>query len=138
MSFLSSLRTTARGFSKAPGFFLIAVLSLGLGIGATVAIFTVINAVLIRPLPYAEPERIVWVTQTAPGMGLEEAALSDGTYLLYRNENKVLEDLGIYWQGSVTLTGGKEPERIGSARVTPSIFKVLRAQSILGRPFVEE
>ncbi|HVG08123.1 MAG TPA: ABC transporter permease [Thermoanaerobaculia bacterium] len=141
MSFLSSLRSTARGFGKAPGFFLIAVLSLGLGIGATVAIFTVINAVLIRPLPYAEPERIVWVTQTAPGMGLEEAALSDGTYLLYRNENKVLEELGIYWQGAVTLTGrlaGGEPERIGAARVTPSIFKVLRARSVLGRPFIEE
>ena len=138
MSPLSSLRSTARGFGKAPGFFLITVLTLGLGIGATVAIFTVINAVLIRPLPYPDPERIVWVTQSAPGMGLEEAALSDGTYLLYRNENKVLEDLGIYWQGSVTLTGGQEPERIGAARVTPSIFKVLRASAVLGRPLAEE
>ncbi|HET9227063.1 MAG TPA: ABC transporter permease, partial [Thermoanaerobaculia bacterium] len=127
-----------RGFAKAPGFFLVAVLTLGLGIGATVAIFTVINAVLIRPLPYPEPERIVWVTQTAPGMGLEEAALSDGTYLLYRNENKVLEDLGIYWEGAVTLTGGQEPERVGASRLTPSIFKVLRAQSVLGRTFTDE
>jgi hypothetical protein len=138
MSFLSSLHSTARGFARAPGFFLITVLTLGLGIGATVAIFTVINAVLIRPLAYPEPERIVWVTQTAPGMGLEEAALSDGTYLLYRKENKVLEDLGIYWEGSVTLTGGGEPERVGASRVTPSIFKVLRAPAILGRPFIEE
>ena len=138
MSLLSSLRSTARGFAKAPGFFLITVLTLGLGIGATVAIFTVINAVLIRPLAYPEPERIVWVTQTAPGMGLEEAALSDGTYLLYRKENKVLEDLGIYWEGAVTLTGGREPERIDASRVTPSIFKVLRASAVLGRPLIEE
>ncbi len=73
MSFLSSLRSTARGLGKAPGFFLITVLSLGLGIGATVAIFTVINAVLIRPLAYPEPERIVWVTQAAPGMATSAA-----------------------------------------------------------------
>jgi predicted permease len=141
MSLLSALRSTARGFARSPGFLLITVLTLGLGIGATVAIFTVINAVLIRPLPYPDPERIVWVTQTAPGMGLEEAALSDGTYLLYRNENKVLEDLGIYWQGAVTLTGrltGGEPERVGAARITPSILEVLGAATIVGRPFAEE
>ncbi|HWN43841.1 MAG TPA: ABC transporter permease [Thermoanaerobaculia bacterium] len=138
MSILTSLRSTVRGFAKVPGFFLIAVLTLGLGIGATVAIFTVINAVLIRALPYPEPERIVWVTQSAPGMGLEEAGLSDGTFLLYRNENKVLEDLGLYWDGAVTLTGGQEPERVGAGGLTPSVFKVLRTPAVLGRYFAEE
>ena len=71
MNILSSLRSTARGFRKSPGFFFLAVLTLGLGIGANSAIFTVVNGVLIQPLPYPEPDRIVSVMQTAPGVGDE-------------------------------------------------------------------
>jgi len=85
---LSSLRSTARGFRKAPGFLLLTVLTLGVGIGATAAIFTVVNAVLIRPLPYPEPDRVVSVLQTAPGLGLEDAQLSDAIYLIYRSTTR--------------------------------------------------
>ncbi len=138
MNVLSSLRSTARGFRKAPGFFFLAVLTLGLGIGANSAIFTVVNAVLIQPLPYAEPDRIVSVMQTAPGVGEDRLEQSTGTYMLYRRENKVLEDMGIYWDGSVTLTGDREPERPGASGVTPSIFHVLKAPPALGRTFVDE
>ena len=60
-----------------------------------------------RPLPYPEPERLVGVWNTAPGYDMERLEHSDATYLLYRKENRVLEDLGIYWDGSVTLTGGQ-------------------------------
>ncbi|HWM94889.1 MAG TPA: ABC transporter permease [Thermoanaerobaculia bacterium] len=131
---LSSLR----GLRKAPSFFLLTILTLGVGIGATAALFTVVNTVLIRPLPYPEADRIVSVQHTAPGMGMEEAPLSDATYLLYRKENRVLQDLGIYWDGAATLTGGQEPERVGTAGVTPSVFGVLRIQPALGRNFTEE
>jgi putative ABC transport system permease protein len=138
MSLLTSLRSTARGFRRSPGFFLLAILTLGLGIGANSAIFTVVNAVLIRPLPYPEPERLVAVRHTAPGVGFDMLEHSDATYLLYRNQNKVLEDLGIFWDGSVALTGGPQPERVGAAGMSPSVFGILRVPPALGRALIEE
>lgn len=135
---LTAIRATVRGFRKSPGFLILTALTLALGIGATAALFTVVNAVLIRPLPYPEPERVAYVQQSAPGLGLDDAQMSDAVYLLYRKENKVLEDLGIYWDGAVTLTGGQEPARLGAAGLTPSVFRILRVPPELGRSFVEE
>lgn len=128
----------ARGLLRSPGFFLLAILTLGLGIGATSAIFTVVNSILIEPLPYPEPERVVSVWNSAPGLGMEAFEHSDATYLLYRRLNKHLEELGIYWQGSVTLTGGEVPERVGASGATPSVFSVLRIPPLLGRTLGEE
>ena len=138
MSLLTSLRSTARGFRRSPGFFLLAILTLGLGIGANSAIFTVVNAVMIRPLPYAEPERLVSVMHTAPGVGFDKLEHSEATWLLYRKHNKVLEDLGIFWDGTVALTGGPQPERVGAAGMTPSVFGILRVPPALGRALIEE
>ena len=135
---MTSIRATVRGFRKSPGFLILTALTLALGIGATAALFTVVNAVLIRPLPYPEPERVVYVQQSAPGLGLDDAQMSDAIYLLYRKENKVLEDLGIYWDGAITLTGGQEPARLGAAGLTPSVFRILRVPPELGRSFVED
>ena len=137
MPILSSLLSTARGLRRSPGFFLLAILTLGLGIGANSAIFTVVNAVLLRPLPYPEPERLVAVRHTAPGVGFDLLEHSDATYLLYRNQNRVLEDLGIFWDGSVALTGGPQPERVGAAGMSPSVFGILRVPPALGRTLVE-
>ncbi|HEX7185613.1 MAG TPA: ABC transporter permease [Thermoanaerobaculia bacterium] len=132
-SVLQPFRAFARVLRRNPGFVLIAVLTLGAGIGANAAIFSVVNAVLIRPLPYPEPERIVAVWHTAPGLGMDRINQSDATYLLYRKHNRVLEDLGIYYRGSVALTGGQEPERVGSSGVTGSVFQVLQVPPLLGR-----
>src|ERR671933_67187 len=92
--------------------------TLALGLGATTAIFTVVNAVLLRPLPYPEPERLVGLWHTAPGIGVPQVEQSDGTYLLYRKEARAFTDIGVYDQGAVNLTGGSEPERVASAGVT--------------------
>ncbi|MEA2559192.1 MAG: putative transport system permease protein [Acidobacteriota bacterium] len=135
---MSLLTSTARGFRRSPGFFLLAILTLGLGIGANSAIFTVVNAVLIRPLPYSEPERLVSVMHTAPGVGFDKLEHSEATWLLYRKHNKVLEDLGIFWDGSVALTGGPQPERVGAAGMSPSVFGILRVPPALGRALIEE
>ena len=132
-SAIPSLRPLARAFRRNPGFVLIAVLTLAAGIGANAAIFSVVDAVLIRPLPYPEPERIVAVWHTAPGIEMPQFELSDASYLLYRQRNRVLEDLGIYWDGSQTLTGQGEPRRVGASGLTASVFSVLRAQAALGR-----
>ncbi len=133
----SSLRSLARGFLRSPGFVLITVLTLGLGIGANAAIFSVVNAVLIRPLPYPEPERIVAVWHDAPGIGLRQFEQSDATYLIYRKHNHVFEDLGIYGNGSANLTGGQEPVRLSAAGMTGSVFHVLRVPAALGRALQE-
>ena len=134
---MSLFTSTLRGLRRSPGFFLLAILTLGLGIGANAAIFTVVNAVLIRPLPYSEPERLVSIQHTAPGAGFDVLPHSDATYLLYRKNQKALEDLGIFWDGSVALTGGQEPERVGAAGVTPSVFGILRVPPAVGRTLVE-
>jgi putative ABC transport system permease protein len=132
-SILPSLRPLARGLRKNPSFFLIAVLTLAVGIGANAAIFSVVDAVLIRPLPYPQPERLVAVWHTAPGLNMTQFEQSDATYLLYRRHNRTLQDLGIYDYSAVTLTGGQEPERVTSAGATASLFSVLRAPAAVGR-----
>ncbi|HVE79251.1 MAG TPA: hypothetical protein VNA89_10335, partial [Gemmatimonadaceae bacterium] len=83
---LRELRHAARKLARAPGFSAVSVLTLALGIGATTAIFTVVNAVLLRPLPYREPERLVGLWHGAPGVGMAQIEQARGTYLLYRNE----------------------------------------------------
>ena len=137
-SFATAARSLLRGFRRSPGFILITVLTLGVGIGANSAIFTVVNSVLIRPLPYPESERLVAVWNTAPGFDMDRLEHSDATYLLYRENNRVLEDLGIYWNDSVTLTGGEQPERVAACGATGSLFNVLRVPAALGRNLRED
>jgi predicted permease len=137
LSIPPSLRSLLRGFRRSPGFVLVAVLTLGLGIGANAAIFSVVNAVLIRPLPYPEPERVMAVWHTAPGLGMPQLEQSDASYVLYRKHNRVLADFGIYWTGSLSLTGGQEPERLVASGVTGSVFSALRIPPALGRTVQE-
>ena len=120
-----------------PGFLLVAVITLGIGLGANAAIFSVVDAVLIRPLPYPEPERLVAVWGTAPGLKMNRIAQSDGIYVLFRKENRVLAEMGIYQEGAVTLTGQSAPERVGVAGVTASVFSVLRVPPARGRTLQE-
>jgi putative ABC transport system permease protein len=138
MSFVvSTFRSLARELARRPGFLLVAVITLGVGIGANAAIFSVVDAVLIRPLPYPESDRLVGVWNDAPGLKLRHFEQSYGTYVLYRRENHVLEDLGLYDDGSATLSGTQGPERLSSARLTGSLFTVLRTPAALGRTIQE-
>jgi len=137
ISILSTFRSLLRELQRSPGFLLIAVITLGVGIGANAAIFSVVDAVVIRPLPFPESDRLVGVWNDAPGIKLNHFEQSDGTYVLYRRENRVLEDLGIYSNGSATLTGGQTPERIEATTATGSLFTVLRIPAALGRTIQE-
>lgn len=136
-SWSETLRSTLRGLRQSPGFLAVAVLTLAVGLGANVALYTVVQAVLLRPLPYPEPERLVSVWHTAPGMKLDRFPHSDTTYLAYRSLNRSLTDLGIHDERSASLTGVAEPERLDAAGVTGSLFRVLGVPPALGRTLAE-
>jgi putative ABC transport system permease protein len=130
------LRYGARMFLKQPGFTLIAVLTLALGIGANTAIFSVVNAVLLRPLPYAEPERLVWVWDTQPHLPTAPTSLPD--FLAWKDQNHSFEHLAAFQNGSMFLDTGDGARDTPVGLVTPEMFALFRVSPILGRTFTDE
>src|SRR4051812_30840854 len=116
----------------------VAVLRLALGIAANPAIFSVIRGVLLKPLPFAEPERLVGVWHTAPGLGIPLLNQAPSFYLTYREANHSFEDTGIWTPTAVSVTGTGDPERIDGIEVTDGILPILRVQPVLGRRFTAE
>ncbi len=132
---LQDLRYGTRMLLKHPGFTLIAILTLAIGIGANTAIFSVVNSVLLRPLPFKEPEKIVkiWETFHPKGQGTVSVAnLKD-----WREQNDVFEHIAAYTFGNYSLQGREHPERIPGVTVTPDFFDVMGVQPALGRLFQE-
>ncbi|MEE8522460.1 MAG: ABC transporter permease [Thermoanaerobaculia bacterium] len=136
-SLARQLRAVFRKLSRSPLFTLVSLFTLAVGIGANAAIFSVVNAVLLRPLPYPDSQRLVGVWHTAPGLGLPEFEQSDATYLLYRGHSRVLDDLTIYQETTVNVLHGEAPERLTSAAASASLFSVLGVPPALGRGFME-
>ena len=132
------VRLVARRLLRAPLFTAVAVLTLGLGIGANAAIFSVVNGVLLKPLPFAEPDRLVGVWHAAPGMNIPLLNQSPATYFVYRDEGKTLEDIGMWDNTAVTVTGAGEPERVQGLLVTDGTLGVLRVEAAIGRRFSRE
>ena len=116
-------------------FTIVAVLTLALGIAANTAIFTVVRGVLLKPLPFDEPESLVGVWLTGPGLNLDELTLSPATYFVIREEGRVLEDVGLWRNGAVSVTGNGEPERVETLNVTDGTLPLLRVRPALGRFF---
>ncbi len=135
MNVLNEVRQAARALLRRPGFTTVAVLTLALGIGANTAIFAVVDAVLLRPLPYPEPQRLVVIDHHAPGLGIADLTNSAGTMRFYREEAPFFSSLAGYERSPVNLTGQGRAARIETIRVTPSLFRVLETQPVLGRPF---
>ena len=131
------LRYGARMLIKNPGFTLIAVITLSLGIGANTAIYTVVDAALLRGLPYRNQDRLIQVWETRRAGEIKQLDASYPDYLDWGRQTEVIESICGYtgWDGSFTLTGRAEPERIEGARVTASFFSVLGVVPILGRAF---
>jgi predicted permease len=130
------LRYSARTFSKQPGFAAAAVLTLALGIGATTAIFSVVYGVLLKPLPFDEPERLVTLRQHAPqGAGRNHGP---ATYLTYRENYQAFEAIGAWDPAEVSITGAGDPERARALLVSSSTLPLLRVQPIAGRFFTAE
>ncbi|MES1243740.1 MAG: ABC transporter permease [Acidobacteriota bacterium] len=135
MTILQDLRYAARLLLRTPGFTLLAALTLALGIGANAAIFSVIDAVLLRPLPYAEPERLVFTYSQFPGMSFDRFWSSAPEFLELRQKSKgFLEELGAYTTGAANITGD-QPVRVKRARASAGLFDVLGVRPELGRVF---
>jgi putative ABC transport system permease protein len=133
-NFLQDVRFGARSLLKSPGFTLVALLTLALALGANTAIFSFVNAVLLKPLPYDHPERIMRVLEAPPGGGRN--GISTLNFLDWQKENKVFEHLAARTGGSVTLTGVDEPIRIPAARVSSGFFDVFGVKPAMGRTFM--
>ena len=131
------LSYAARTLSRAPGFTSAAVLTLGLGIGGTTAVFSVFNAVLLRPLPFPSAERIAVVFEENARSGFPRDAVRPRSYAAWAADNDVFESLAAVTEYGAVLGGGTEPERIAARRVTRSFFEVLGTPLLHGRPFTE-
>src|SRR5262245_36596415 len=132
------LRYGARILRRNPGFTLIAVLTLALGIGANTAIFSVVNAVLLRPLQYSGPDRLVQVWQNFPQSGANQVTVSAPEFLDYKDQNRVFERMATFRPQGFALTGGAEPELIFGIRTSADLFPLLGVAPALGRTFLPE
>jgi predicted permease len=119
-------------------FTLTAVFTLALGIAANTAIFSVVRGVLLKPLPFDDPDTLVGVWLTAPGLGIPELNMAPSTYLISREEGRVFEDIGLWDNGAVSVTGSGEPERVPSLLVTDGTLSLLRVAPLLGRSFTAD
>jgi putative ABC transport system permease protein len=124
-----------RGLLRTPGFTAIAVITLALGIGANSAIFSVIEGVLLKPLPYPHPEEVIGVWYHAPGVNIPELNLSPSLYLTDRQHNRTLTDIGMWNQGRVSVTGLAEPEEVRCVWLTEGTLPLLGVAPAVGRWF---
>ena len=135
---LQELRFTLRRLRRAPAFTMVVLLSLGIGIGANTAIFSVVKGVLLDPLPFDEPDQLVGVWNTAPASGENLLPQSLAINAIYEDESQAFEHVGI-WRGSTSAVMGEEgPVEVPTLQVTHGIFPALRVQPILGREFTFE
>ncbi len=134
-SFAAQLKQVLRRLSRAPMFTFLTLLMLATGVGANVAVFSVLEGVLLKPLPYPHPEQLVGVWLTAPGINLTDAALSPADYFIYREQNRTFEDIGLYNPDSDTVTGVGEPEQVRALNVTEGTLSLLDVKPVLGRLF---
>jgi predicted permease len=132
-TFIQDIRYAVRLLLKSPGFALIAILTLALGVGANTALFSVVNGVLLNPLPYPHPDQVVSVSSVAPGFG--ESSISYPDFLDWARENRTFSSLAAYREMSFNLVGQGEPERVSAMEVSATFFALLGANPILGHNF---
>jgi len=137
-SFLNEAKPVVRRLMRSPMFTAITLITLAVGIGANTAIFSVLNGVLLKPLPYPNPDQLVGVWETAPGLGWTDANASPSTYFTFREENRTFQDTGIWRTDSVSVTGTGEPELVESLMVTDGTLPILGIQPIRGRWFSQK
>ena len=134
---MQDIRFALRTLRKQPIFAIVAILTLTLGIGANTAIFSLVYQTLLKPLPYANADRLVFVWNTYPLTGLPQASVSIPDYLDRRTQAAAIEDATLFTTRSISLVAGSQPEQLRALAVTPSFFSTLGRQPMLGRGFTE-
>jgi putative ABC transport system permease protein len=135
---IQDLRFAVRGLLKSPGFTVTAVVTLALGIGANSAIFTVVNSVLLRPLEYQEPDRLVYIHSQFPGLGFDKFWISPPEYREIQERSRSYAEIGAWRVGAASLTGIASPVRVTAANVSGEFFTALGVAPELGRVFTPE
>ncbi|HEX4229887.1 MAG TPA: ABC transporter permease [Bryobacteraceae bacterium] len=135
---LQDIRFASRQLLKSPGFSIVALLTLALAIGANTAIFSAVDAVLLHPLPYPEPDRLMSVTESLPHYGLARLAPSFSEFLDYRRMATCFTEIAAITDGDATLTGEGQPEEVHGKRVSSALFPMLGIKPILGRLFMAD
>jgi putative ABC transport system permease protein len=126
-----------RSLGRAPLFTAVALLTLAVGIGANTAIFSVVNGILLKPLPYPHPEELVAVWLAAPGLNIKDLNLGPADYFIFREQGRTFQDIGLYMGSTVSITGSGEPEQASGLMVTDGLLPVLGATPLLGRSFTQ-
>src|SRR6202161_2948231 len=132
---IQDVRYALRGLAKARGFAVVALLSLAIGIGANTAIFSIVNTLLLRPLPYKDANRLVILWNRSPGLGITEDWFSTAQYFDIKTVHHGFEDVAIAIGGNENLTGDEKPERVGTIHVSSYLLSLLGVGPARGRLF---
>jgi putative ABC transport system permease protein len=135
-SLLKDIRYGVRSLLKRPGFTAIALVTLAFGIGANTAIFTVVNALLLKPLPYQDPDRLVWIGEISPQT--TDEVIPGAHFLEWSEQSQAIERIAVYNNHNLTLSGAGEPQRLECGQVSSGFFPMLGVQPLLGRNFLAE
>ncbi|MGA8530581.1 MAG: ABC transporter permease [Acidobacteriaceae bacterium] len=135
MEWTTQTRQVARRLLRSPLFTLVTLITLAAGVGANIAVFSVVEGVLLKPLPYPHPEELVGVWHTASGLNMDLVNMAPSNYFIYREQNRVFQDIGLYNGDSVSVTGHGSPEQVQALDVTDGLLPVLGIAPMLGRGF---
>jgi len=135
MELLSDLRQVLRRLGRSPIFTVITIITLAAGVGANIAVFSVVEGVLLKPLSYPHAETLVGVWHTAPGLNMDEVNMAPSNYFIYREQNRVFEDIGVYQGFSVAVTGQGNPEQVPALVATDGVLPTLGVAPMIGRWF---
>src|SRR5215471_1826732 len=138
MTFIQDIRYGARTLLKRPGFTIVAVLTLALGIGANTAIFSVVNAVLLRPLPFPHPDRLAMINTINIARGITEVGTSMPDFRAWRDRNQAFEKIAAFSSMGFNISGRNEPERVRGTQASADVFNVLGVMPSRGRVFTSE
>src|SRR6266436_2503665 len=137
-SFMNQLKQILRRLARTPMFTVITLITLAAGVGANTVVFSVLEGVLLKPLPYPHPEELITVAQAAPGINIPELQAAPSMYFIYRDQGQSFQDIGMYGGDSVSVTGLAEPEQVRALLVTDGTLPILGVSPVLGRLFSRE
>ena len=137
-SFMNQLKQVLRRLVRTPMFTVITLITLAAGVGANTVVFSVLEGVLLKPLPYPHPEELITVAQAAPGINIPELQAAPSMYFIYRDQGQSFQDIGMYGGDSVSVTGLAEPEQVRALLVTDGTLPILGVSPVLGRLFSRE